>query len=376
MPRVVMVIQRYYPHLGGAERQIQQLAPRLQARGFEICVLTRHEAGLPRFEEVEGIPVYRLPSIGPKTIAAAVFIGSAVFQLGRLRPDIVHAHEILSPASAALLSKRLYGHPVVVKLLRGGLLGDIYKIKRRPFGRQRLHGLSREVDSFVVISREIESELAQQGIAQPKRIFIPNGVDTERFTPVSELQKLHLRSEFQLPQKALVVVYLGRLVVEKHVDYLLKVWNDVRLAIPDAYLVIVGSGPEESRLKELSVAGVQFVGESSNPVRYLQAADLFVLPSSTEGLSGSLLEAMSTGIPVLATSVGGTPDVIQNGLNGYLISSDNLDQLKQGLQILLSDHDLRKRLGSNARLRILSNYSMDLDAERLASLYHRLLETR
>jgi glycosyltransferase involved in cell wall biosynthesis len=154
------------------------------------------------------------------------------------------------------------------------------------------------------------------------------------------------------------------------------VWNDVRLAIPDAHLVIVGSGPEESRLKELSMAGVLFVGQSSDTVRYLQAADLFVLPSSTEGLSGSLLEAMSTGIPVLATSVGGTPDVIQHGLNGYLIPSDNLNRLKQGLQTLLSDNDLRMRLGSNARLRILADYSLDQVAERLATLYHRLLEPR
>jgi glycosyltransferase involved in cell wall biosynthesis len=371
-----MVIQRYYPHVGGAEIQVQQLAPRLKAHSFEVCVITRHEPGLSHFEMVEGIPVYRLPSFGPKEMAAVLFTGSAVLQLGRLRPDLVHAHEILSPASAAVLSKRLHGHPVVVKLLRGGFLGDVYKLKRRPFGSQRLRGLSREVDAFVVISREIEGELAQQGIPAKKRIIIPNGVDTERFTPVSELQKIQIRTELRLPLKALIVVYLGRLVEEKHTDYLFKVWNDVRLAIPDAHLVIVGSGPEESRLKELSMAGVLFVGQSSDTVRYLQAADLFVLPSSTEGLSGSLLEAMSTGIPVLATSVGGTPDVIQHGLNGYLIPSDNLNRLKQGLQTLLSDNDLRMRLGSNARLRILADYSLDQVAERLATLYHRLLEPR
>ena len=94
--------------------------------------------------------------------------GSAVLQLGRLRPDLVHAHEILSPASVAVMSKRLLGHPVVVKLLRGGLLGDIYKLEHRPFGRLRFRGLSREVDAFVVISREIESELAERGVPQQK----------------------------------------------------------------------------------------------------------------------------------------------------------------------------------------------------------------
>jgi glycosyltransferase involved in cell wall biosynthesis len=376
MPRVAMVIQRFYPHVGGAEIQLQQLAPRLQLRGFEICILTRHEPGLSNFEVVDSTPVYRLPSIGPKALAAGMFTGSAVFQLARLRSDLVHAHEILSPASAALVSKRLHRHPVVVTLLRGGLLGDVYKLRRRLFGRQRLRGLSREVDAFVLISREIESELVAIGVPQSKRFIIPNGVDTERFTPVTELQKKLIRTELLMPLQGLIVVYLGRLVPEKRADNLLKIWNEVRLSIPDAHLVIVGSGPDESRLKELSTAGVQFVGQSSDTVRYLQASDLFVLPSSTEGLSISMLEAMSTGLPVLATSVGGAPDVIQNGLNGYLIPSDDLGHLKRGLETLLKDNDLRMRLGTNARLRIQSNYSLDLDADRLATLYHRLLRSQ
>lgn len=374
MPRVAMVIQRYYPHVGGAENQIQQLAPRLQARGFEICVLTRHEKGLSNFEMVEGVPVYRLPSIGPKAMAAAMFTGSAVLKLSRLHPDLVHAHEILSPASTAVFSKRLHGHPVVVKLLRGGLLGDLYKLKHRPFGRQRLQGLSRAVDAFVVISREIENELVTIGVPQSKRILIPNGVNNERFAPVAELQKKQIRTELCLPLQAVIVVFLGRLVAEKHADYLLKVWDDVRLVVPDAHLVIIGSGSEESRLKGLSVEGVQFAGQSNDTARYLQAADLFVLPSSTEGLSGSLLEAMSTGLPVIATSVGGAPDVIQHELNGYLIPPDDLNELRYALQTLLKDKDLRTRLGANARLRILSNYTLDHIAERLAALYNCLLK--
>ncbi len=373
MHRVAMVIQRYYPHVGGAENQVQQLAPRLQARGFEICVLTRHEAGLARFERINGTPVYRLPAIGPKAMAAATFTGSAVLRLGWLRPDLVHAHEILSPASVAVTSKRFLGHPVVVKLLRGGLLGDIYKLEHRPFGRQRFRGLSQDVDAFVAISREIEDELAKRGVQPQKRMIIPNGVDTDLFAPASESEKKSIRTELRLPEQALLVVYVGRLVAEKRVDSLLALWNDVRLETPDAYLVIVGSGAEEARLKEIPAGGVQFVGQSRDTRRYLRASDLFVLPSSTEGLSVSLLEAMSTGLPVLATSVGGSQDVIQHGSNGYLIAPDKPEELRQGLQTLLKNHELRKRLGSNGRLRIVSNYSLDLDADRLAALYDRLL---
>ena len=71
MPRIAMLIQKYYPHVGGAERQIQQLVPRLQARGFEVCIITRHEAGLSRFEMIDGAPVHRLICPGPKPLAAS-----------------------------------------------------------------------------------------------------------------------------------------------------------------------------------------------------------------------------------------------------------------------------------------------------------------
>src|SRR5215216_6938368 len=126
MARVAMVIQRYLPHLGGAERQLQQLAPRLGALGYEVCILTRHEKGLARYELIDGVPVHRLPSIGPKALAGVTFTISAVWKLLRLRPDLVHAHEILTPASIALRWKQLSKQPVLLKILRGGSRGDIY----------------------------------------------------------------------------------------------------------------------------------------------------------------------------------------------------------------------------------------------------------
>ncbi len=373
MPRVAMLIQKYYPHVGGAERQIQRLAPRLQARGFEVVVVTRHEKGLSRFEIIDGVPVYRLVCPGPKSLAAVFYIWSAVRLLSRLRPDVVHAHEILSPASAALLAKRLYGWPVIVKVLRGGIRGDIYKLKHRLFGVRRFHVLARGVDSFVVISHEIDQELSALGVPPEKRAFITNGVDTETFAPVSELQKQALRSKLMLPQNDVLVVYLGRLTAEKRVDHLLRSWPDIRAAFPQAQLLVVGTGPEEARLRQMLVPGVQFIGPVNDALSYLQAADLFVLPSSTEGLSNSLLEALSTGLPVLATSVGGTSDVVSHGLNGYLIPTDDLSALKTGLMDLLSDAALRARLGIGGRQCILADFSLDSIAARLATLYRGLL---
>jgi glycosyltransferase involved in cell wall biosynthesis len=375
MPRVAMLIQKYYPHVGGAERQIQRLAPRLQTRGFEVSVITRHEPGLSRFEMIDGTPVYRLICPGPKPIAALFYIAGAFALLARLRPDLIHAHEILSPASAALLAKRFFGWPVVVKVLRGGMRGDVYKLKHRAFWKQRFQALCRGIDSFVVISHEIDQELAALGVPSTKRAFIPNGVDTETFAPPSDSQKQQLRAQLFLPAEGPLVVYLGRLTFEKRVDHLIRIWPAIRQTFPQAQLIIIGTGPEEQNLRALggSVAGVTFTGQVNDALSYLQAADLFVLPSATEGLSNSLLEAMSSGLPVVATSVGGTPDVITHGENGYLIPPDDLPALTTGLLSLLSDTALCAHLGMQGRSRIQKNFSLDAIATRLTTLYQSLL---
>ena len=373
MKRVAMIIQRYLPHMGGAERQIHQLAPRLSALGYEIHVLTRHEKGLLRYEVIDGVPIHRLPSIGPKALASATFTAAALLELKRLDPHLGHAHEILTPARVALFSKRIINRPIVLKLLRGGDLGDIYKLKRRPFWRTYFEGLKRSLDAFIVISQEIDAELSALGVPKEKRVLLPNGVDTERSIPISEDQKIKLRAQLSLPSQATIVAYAGRLVPEKRVDHLLKIWNNIRSKYYDACLLIVGGGEEEQRLRKMLVEGVQFTGQVREAVPYLQAADLFVLPSSTEGLSNSMLEAMSCGLPVLATTVGGAPDVIRHHENGYLIPPDDVESLQRGLETLLGDRTLRFTLGSNARARILADFSLDSVARRLAALYARLL---
>jgi glycosyltransferase involved in cell wall biosynthesis len=370
---VAMIIQRYLPHMGGAERQLQQLAPRLRERGYDVCIFTRHEKGLLRKELIDGIQVHRLPSIGPKALAGATFTVSALVELTRLQPDLVHAHEILTPSSIATFSRNINRHPVLVKILRGGARGDIYKLKRRPSWRSYFENLKRKVDAFVVISEEIDDELSALQVPRNKRVFIPNGVDTERCSPVSDDQKMNLRARLSLPLNAILVVYAGRLVPEKRIDTLLKVWGDIRSKYSNAYLLILGDGSEEPRLRDMQVEAVQFTGQVPDAVPYLQAGDLFVLPSSTEGLSNAMLEAMSCGLPVLATAVGGAPDVIEHNTSGYLIPPDDPDSLQRGLETLLADEALRLKLGSNSRTRILASFSIDSVADRLAALYKRLL---
>jgi len=373
MARIAMVIQRYLPHVGGAERQLQQLAPRLKDLGFELQILTRHEKGLKRFEVIDGVPVHRLPASGPKAWAAATFTLASVWRLIRLQPDVIHAHEILTPASIALYAKAILRPPILVKILRGGARGDIYKIKRRRFWKSDMRRLIQRVDAFIVISNEIDRELAALNVPTQKRVFLPNGVDAVRCSPVSEEKKIQLRAGLSLPSQAAIVMYAGRLVPEKRIDHLLKIWPDVRTKFPLAHLLIVGAGEEQPRLEAMQVDGVQFTGQVEDAVPYLQATDLFVLPSSTEGLSNSMLEAMSCGLPVVATTVGGAPDVIEHQLSGWLIPSEELGALQRGLETLLGDKALCFSLGMNARQRIISGFSLDSVARRLAGLYQQMI---
>lgn len=371
---VAMLIQAYYPHVGGAERQLAALAPLLQGHGVDIHILTRRYPGLSAFEMIDGIPVHRLPIPGPKPIASLSFTLSALPLLYRLKPDLIHAHELLSPTTTAVLAKRLFGMPVVAKVLRGGQLGDIAKLNQRRSGRQRLAAMRHHVDAFITISQEINRELADLNIPQEKRPFIPNGVDTERFTPITMQEQETVRRDLGLPE-GLLAVYTGRLAKEKRIDQLIQVWPQVRAVHPQASLLLLGTGDQETTLKQQAGDGVIFRGAVADVAPFLQCANLFILPSATEGLSNALLEAMAAGLPAIASNVGGAPDLITHGQHGLLILPDAPVELAESIIALLGNAPQRERLGQQARQKVMRDYALPNVAQKLYDLYEQLLFT-
>jgi glycosyltransferase involved in cell wall biosynthesis len=146
---------------------------------------------------------------------------------------------------------------------------------------------------------------------------------------------------------------------------------------PDAHLVLVGSGPEETRLRRLAdslgITGrVYFAGEQREVAPYLAASDVFVLPSRAEGLGLALMEAMSAGLPCVASRVGGIPDLIEDGQNGLLVEPEDVAGLAKALLKLLEDRELAKRLGDRARQFIFQNYNPDVIVSQYISLYRQL----
>lgn len=369
--RVVMLLISYHAeNFGGAEVQVASLAPLLRDRGVDLHILAHAEPGLPSYEELNGIPVYRSPKTPLKALAFSAY---SVNKIRQLRPDVLHAHSLFSPTLAANIAGGLFNIPVVSKILRGGILGDVDRIKNKTLGNYRMSNMAKNVDGFIMISEEIRNELITEGVAEEKCHYIPNGVDINRFQSLSDDKKQALRQELNVKDVP-TAIFVGRLDPEKCVDNLINSWKEVHREHPEAQLLIVGIGEDEAELKELAGDNnVHFIGRVDNVEQYLQIADLYILPSSTEGLSNSLLEAMASELPIIVTSVGAAPDLIETRDNGWCIPPNDQTALTEALleafQMFFNNPEQIKQLGKNNRDRILRDFQLSVTADKLLHLY-------
>jgi glycosyltransferase involved in cell wall biosynthesis len=262
-------------------------------RGIDVHILTRRLPGTLPFEVFSGVPCTACRFRG-QALAALAFSLAALPLIARLKPDLIHAHELISPATTAILAKNLLGMmfhrcPVVATVHRSGPPGDVMRMKSRPFGRLRLRALCRSIDRFVVISREIDAELAGEGVPAGKRLTIPNGVDIRQFTPLEEeAARRSLRVRLGLPPSARLAVFAGRLVPEKRLSHLVEIWPSIRSVFPDACLWSWDrprrDAPEALALQRILVT--PSAGWASDQVApYYQSADQFCAASVAEGLS-------------------------------------------------------------------------------------------
>jgi glycosyltransferase involved in cell wall biosynthesis len=372
VPQVAVLSHGYFPRVGGAERQLGALAPLLVRSGIGVRILTRRFGGAARRELIEGVDVHRLPAPGPVPLASLTYTVTALLALLRMRPGLIHAHEFISPATTALLAKRLLRVPIVVTAHRSGPLGDVEQLRQRRSGPKRLAALRRHVDLFVAISGDIEEELEGMGVASHRRMRLPNGVDTEHFRPADEAEQQTLRAALDLPPGP-IAVYAGRLAPEKRVGHLLAIWAAVRDAVPNATLLILGTGEQEADLRAAAGEGVIFGGATDDVAPWYRAADVFVLPSVAEGLSVAMLEALAAGLAVIVTDVGGAADVITSGEDGVIVPPDDPRGLQDALVAVLGDASLRSRLGERGRARVEHAYALPVIADRLRDTYQALM---
>ena len=365
--RVAMLIQSYVPAVGGAEKQLANLMPLFVERGVQPLVVTRSMPGRPRDDEVDGVPVVRLRVGGPKIVQSLMYVAQARAVLARFDPHVVHAYDTLTPSSTALGHRASTGCPVATKILRSGELGDLYRLARKPFGLRRRRRLVQNVDTFIVISSEIDAELSALGVPADRRREIPNGVDTERFRPGQRRPRPD--GTRRTEKGSLTVIATGRFAPEKRLVELAERWSVVTDRWPGARLVVIGDGPEADRLEEV---GVELRGRVDDVSPALQGADLYVSASSAEGLSNSLLEAMAVGLPCVVTDVGGVRDVITGPHEGEIVAADDIDAVIDAIVDLLGSPERRAEMSSAARARMENHFGLRRTADQLVSMYREL----
>jgi glycosyltransferase involved in cell wall biosynthesis len=380
---VRMINIDFYPLLGGAQMHTLRLCRYLKAHGVDVEVITRHHPGLAYEEEVDGIPVYRTPILHQSKAGASLsFMFFALKRLitTRKKFQIIHSHEMLSPMTIGLLGREILGTRLVINPHRGGYLGDMYKLQKRrqTTGKFRLSWASRRGDAFISVSKEISKELEGGGIPSDKIHLIPYVLDTEHFKPVSLEERAALRIQLGLSGDT-YACYTGRLVPEKGLDLLLQAWAQIIQTGSAAKLILVGDGDQRQNLegivKKLDLTShVTFTGAVPDTAPYLQACDIYVQPSFTEGLPISMLEAMSCSLPVLATTVGGATDLIRDHQNGLLIPPHDVDSLHNCLADLVANSNLRKQLGDQARQDVNDYCAIEKIGQAHLNLYQKLCD--
>ncbi len=372
--RICYCISHFHPVASGAERQAHLQAVELARRGHQVQVITRAVDGCSEREKIGGVSILRVirpREFGP--LFGVTFVTTLRAALRRLAEsfDLVHCHQGLWEAVAAGSVLHKIGRPSVVQPAAGGEFGELHILKRTR-GRNILRRLILKNSHFVAISTQIEQELIDFGVDRSRLSRLASGVDTETFSPGVSAVEAHLPPR---PR----AIFLGRLHAQKNLRTLISAWPAVRKRVP-ASLILAGDGPDRKELSELAqrlniADSVTFVGAVSNPVDYLRAADVFVLPSVAEGMSNSLLEAMSVGLPVVVSNIGGNADLITDGQNGRLVEQSNVAAWSEAISQSIESAAKSSEQGRAARELVMNQFSIRVIVDRYIDLYERLLGT-
>jgi glycosyltransferase involved in cell wall biosynthesis len=386
-PRPIMLVSGHVRPVpgdlpvGGAARQAVKLSRALRVRGVEARILTyRPRLRYPRHELVDGVPVCYVDSLywllryrGVRRLEAVLRVGVLVTYLARHRReyDVIHIHTAATAtALAGVLAGRWLRKPTVLKITNSGERYDLhrfYKGSGLPAARW-LGGLLRSVSCVVALNEEAFDQLVADGFHPQQIIHIPNGVNVDRIQPKSSYGTAG----------SLNILYTGRLHSSKGLEVLLEALALLPQA-PTWHCALVGTGPAHAALVQRTVAlGLQkqvtFTGELADVSPYLEQADVFVLPSRTEGISNALLEAMAAGLPCVGTDNAGNRRILTHGETGLLVALDDAEALTDSLASLLANARLRERLGRAGRHLVETRFNVTRVAGAYLAVYRRLTD--
>jgi glycosyltransferase involved in cell wall biosynthesis len=375
--------------MGGPAIHVANLAAGLQTRGYQTTLvagsLARGEDSMAFLAERLGVSVVSVPDI-QREVSAVHDVRSA-FRLATLirseRPHVLHTHTAKAGAiarTAALLAGDARP-PVVVHTFHGHVLKGYFGPARTAFFRRVEQTLARTADVLVAVSPEVRDELVALGVApRSKFAVIRLGIPFEERLgdPTGDAD---YRRAYGISPDAFVVGWVGRMTGVKDTGAALEILRAAREQGANAVLCMVGDGPDRVRLEQLAheigiARSCYFVGYQEDVSGYYRLFDALVLPSVNEGTPVSAIEALASGTPVVANRVGGVPDVLRDGLDGFLVQRGDIAGAGARVAALAADAKLRKRLGAAGRARVMERYAVSRLVDDVDRLYRALLEAK
>ena len=351
--------------LGGAENTLATMLPFMTSRGHEIEVayfLPGKNAMVNHFDQA-GIPVHCLDQ--KHRLDPRIFLRLRRL-LSRTRPDILHCHLPYAGLAASIVRK-FTRVPLVVYTEHAQI--DMYGPRATTAHRWSL----KKMDGIIGISESVTESVGRHVNLEngtPIRT-IPNGIN---IAPSSNEEKLGIREQFGLESTDRVVVSVANLRPEKRHEDLLQAVRPVVEEVPNTKFVLVGDGPQRSFLEHMSVelgieSNVIFTGQTPLATKITACADVFAITSQYEGLGVAILEAMALEVPVVATRVGGIPEIIDDEVNGLLVEPRSPEGIARNIVRVLTDTALSRRLSSSAKLNVDLNFSAERMAGKTADFY-------
>jgi glycosyltransferase involved in cell wall biosynthesis len=383
--RVLRVIARL--NVGGPALHVTYLARGLAERGYETTLVAgdvaRGEASMSFVAEQAGVEIVTLPGLSREL--SPVRDALAAFRLARLirklRPDVVHTHTAKAGAvgrTAALLAWPR--RPVVVHTFHGHVLRGYFGTGGTLVFRAIETLLARASDRLIAVSPEVRDELVALHVASRERFSVVRlGIELEPRVSFDG-DTAEVRRRHGIGPDKFVVGWFGRMTAVKRTDDLLTTLAGVRERGIDALLVFVGDGDDRARLEQrahdLGLArSCLFLGYQEEVAPWYAVCDAVILTSASEGTPVTIIEALAAGRAVVATRVGGVPDVVDEGETGFMVHTGDTHALAERLEILARDPARRAAMGAAGRERVLRRYAVERLVDDIDALYRELLDT-
>ena len=338
--KLAIIVSQFPPKWNdGTEIVTYFMAVHLARRGHIVHVITSLDEGLPDESFEKGFYIHRIPRIKIRIFNVLFFWRAIIGTIRKINPDLVHVQS-LNSGIPALISKKMLKIPYTVR----GEGSDVYLPDL--YTKLISKTVIKNADTAIALTEDMKRVM--QDTYNRHIAVVPNAINMVDY-----------RNDPSLKDRAnhgKGILFVGRLTSVKGVQYLIRAMKQVQDKIPDARLIIVGDGEEREMLETLSIdlgiqKYVQFIGKVPHEKvkTFMHQADVFVLPSLSEGFPLVILEAMACGLPIIASCVKGIPEIITHGTNGYLVEVKDTNDIANKILFLFSDDAIRKKISDNNR---------------------------